>query len=227
MRKFLITWLALLAWQAVPAVDAELVANRAADSTADAAANFANAEAVYQKALAQGGQATDDAVARFEKLAAADSPLAPLFLAYLGSAQTLQGRDAWMPWTKMRATERGLDTLEKALRRLEARHDREVLRGVAVAVEARLVAASTFIAVPSMFNRYDLGKETLRAALASPAYPSAPAAVKARLHRLAAVAAARDGKPADEAAHLRQALDVAPNDPDAGAARRRLQALKS
>jgi hypothetical protein len=204
-----------------------LALSAAAPARADLAADFAGAEAVFQKAAAKDSSATDDAVRRFEQLSAADSPLSPLFTAYLGAAQALQGRDAWMPWTKMRATERGLDTLEKALRRLEPRHDRELMRGAPVSIEVRLVAVTTFIAVPSMFNRYDQGKQALRDAFASPAYAAAPADIKARLHQQAALAAGRDKNPGEEAAHLKQALEAAPAGAIAEAARRRLQELGS
>lgn len=215
MRKTIFASLAILALSAAPALRAE------------APPDFAAAAAVFQKAAANESGATDEAVHRFQQLSATDSPLSPLFLAYLGAAQSLQGRDAWMPWTKMRATERGLNTLEKALRRLEPRHDRELARGTPVSVEVRLVAATTFIAVPSMFNRYDQGKQALRDAFASPALAAAPPEVRAGLHQQAAVAAARDGKPAEEAAHLKQAIDAAPAAAGAEAARRRLQELGS
>jgi hypothetical protein len=215
MRTALIASLTLLALAAAPA------------ALADVSGDFAAAEAVFQKAAANDTGATPDAVRRFEQLAAADSPQTPLFTAYLGAAQTLQGRDAWMPWTKMRATERGLNTLEKALRRLEPRHDRELARGTPVSIEVRLVAATTYIAVPSMFNRYDQGKQALRDAFASPAFAAAPAEVRARLHQQAALAAGRDKNPRDEANHLKQALEAAPAGAIAEAARRRLQELGS
>lgn len=204
-----------------------LTLTAAAGLSAEVPADFAAAEAVFSKAVAGNAKATGEAVERFQMLAAAESPLSPLFLAYVGSAQTLQGRDAWMPWTKMRATERGLDTLDKALRGLEPRHDRELARGAPVAIEARLVAATTFIAVPAMFNRFDLGKQTLREAFASPAYAAAPVEIKVRLHQQAAIAAARDKKPDEEAVQLRKLLDMAPSGVASDAARRRLQELGS
>lgn len=189
--------------------------------------DFAAAESVFERALAGDGGATDEAVARFERLAAADSPYAPLFQAYLGAAQTLQGRDAWMPWNKMRATERGLGTLDKALRRLEPRHDALSLRQAPVSLQTRLVAASTFIAVPDMFHRFDAGKAVLRMALASPAFAAAPPALRAALHRQAALAAARDKQPREEAAQWRLAIAADPAGALAAAARRRLQELGS
>lgn len=192
---------------------------------ADQAADFAAAEAVFQKAVGGDGAAVDESVRRFDKLAAGDGPPALLYSAYLGAAQAMQGRQAWMPWSKMRATERGLATLDKTLRRLDAAFDRELVRGAPISLEVRLIAASTFLALPSLFNRFDSGKQLLREAFASPAYAAAPGGIKARLHRQAAIAAQHDKNPRDEAAHLKQALEALPAGPIADAARRRLQEL--
>lgn len=189
--------------------------------------DFAAAEALFRKARAGDSGATAEAVARFERLAAAETPYAPLFLAYLGAAQAMQGRDAWMPWAKMRATERGLANLDKALRRLDARHDGLLLRQAPLAAEVRLVAATTFIALPSLFNRFDAGKLTLRAAFASPGFAAAPPALRAQLHQQAALAAARDDKPQEELEQLRKAIAAEPAGPAAAAARQRLQELGS
>ena len=186
--------------------------------------DFDSAVAVFQKARAGAGSATDEAVARFERLATTATPYAPLFLAYLGAAQALQARDAWMPWSKMRAAERGLANIDKALRRLDAGHDALLLRQSPVAAETRLVAATTFVALPALFNRLDDAKTTLRAALASPAYAAAPGALRAQLHWQAALVAARDRKTAEEIEQLKKAAAADPSNPSA---RQRLQEIGS
>lgn len=151
----------------------------AAAPAADAG-GFPAAEAAFRQALAGAGDA-DEAVRRFEPLAAAAGPQAPLHLAYLGAAQTLQGRDAWLPWTKVRATERGLDNIDKALRRLTPQHETEGLRGFPVAAEVRLVAISTFLAVPdTVFHRADRGRQMLKEALARPDFGELPADLRRR-----------------------------------------------
>lgn len=165
-----------------------------AAATAAPEDDFAAAESWFQKAQAGDKAAVEEAVTRFERLAALDTPQAPLFQAYLGAAQAMQGRDAWMPWNKMKATERGLSNLDKALRRLAPRHDAALLRGVPVSVETRLVAVTTFIAVPELFHRFDAAKAVLRDALASPALAAAPPEVRAALEHQAALAAARQPK---------------------------------
>lgn len=160
----------------------------AAAANADAAA-FDAAGAAFNKALAGDGSASQ-AVKAFEGLAAPDSPEAPLYRAYLGAAQALQGREAWLPWNKFRATERGLDTLDKALRQVSPAHDKVLVRGTPVGLEVRLVAASTFVAIPDVvFHRADRGRQLLEDVARSPLYAGAPAEFRARVE--AALAASR------------------------------------
>lgn len=111
-----------------------------------------------------------------------DTPEVPLYRAYLGAAQAIQGREAWLPWNKLRATERGLDTLDKALRQLSPAHDKVLVRGTPVSLEARLVAASTFVAIPDfIFHRADRGRQLLQDIAKSPLYAGAPAEFRARV----------------------------------------------
>lgn len=178
----------------------------AAPSFAADGGAFDHARTLFLAASAGNGAATDDAVRRFQDLAAAAPPeRLPLFLAYLGAAQTLQGRDAWMPWNKVHATESGLGSLDKALRLLKT-------SGVPLqeALETRLEAATTFLALPTMFNRFDAGKDLVKTALADPAFPTAPVEIRARIHLQAAVVAAHDGDCAQERRHLDAAAAMAP-----------------
>ena len=158
-------------------------------SSAEPAAAFPAASAAFTRAVAGDGNATDQALKAFEALAAAAGPEAPLYQAYMGAAQTLQGRDAWMPWTKMKATERGLDTIDKALRRLEPQHDKALVNGIPVSLETRLVAATSFVAVPDMmFHRADSGRQLLQDMMKSPLYAQAPAGFRQQVEALAAKA---------------------------------------
>ncbi|MBS4099300.1 MAG: hypothetical protein KGZ83_21015, partial [Sulfuricella sp.] len=186
-----------------------LAAALAVPALAAADPAFSQAQAVFLKAADGNSAAVEEAVRQFTRLAAVESDQAPLLLAYLGAAQTMQGRDAWLPWEKVRATERGLAVLDKALRSLEARHDTEIFNGTAISLETRLVAANTFLSLPSLFNRFDAGKQALREAFAHPGWAAAPGEVRARLHRLAAQVAAHDGKRSEEREHLKQAADLA------------------
>jgi hypothetical protein len=199
----------------------------AATALAGPAEDFATAEALFQRALAGDTSSTDAAVERLAKLDLSDPAFGPLYQAYLGAAQALQGRDAWMPWNKLTAADKGLAALDKALRRLAPRHDTDMLRGAPVAVEARLVAATTFLRLPEMFHRFDDAKDMLRAAFASPAFAGSPALLRAHLHLQAAIAAGRDKKPAEERQQLQQALTAQADGPVAASARKRLQEIGS
>lgn len=165
-----------------PAACFALFATFAAFAAGAARADVAAADAAFARALAGDSTATGQAVAAYAPLAATDAPEAPLYQAYLGAAQAMQGRDAWMPWNKIKATERGLDTLDKALRRIEPRHDTVAVHGVPVSLEARLVAATSFVAVPdAIFHRADQGRQLLQAILRSPLYALAPPAFRERV----------------------------------------------
>ncbi|RTZ18284.1 hypothetical protein EJ063_05715 [Vibrio aquaticus] len=87
----------------------------------------------------------------------------PLSLVYLGSTQTLMGRDAFMPWNKMKYTEQGLATISKGLDLLNSQpkglEDQQIRQGLPEFLLARSIAAATFTSLPDMFNHFDRGYE--------------------------------------------------------------------
>ncbi len=106
----------------------------------------------------------------------------PLQAAYLGSALAMQGKAAWMPWNKMKFTEHGLDQLDAALAMLKPEHGAVLVRGVPVALQTRLVAAVTFVAVPDgLFHRRADGRKLLAALRADPLLAAVPAAFRAEV----------------------------------------------
>lgn len=193
---------------------------------ADPGGDLTQAEAVFSSALA-GESSAQRAVTAFAALAP-DETAAPLVLAYLGSAQTLQGRDAWLPWNKMRATESGLASIDKALRMLDSRHEAARLRGNPVAAETRLIAATTFLAVPDgIFHRAGQACSLLRAAVAQPGFAVLPPTLRARHHQQLAIAADKEKKPAEAAEQLRQCLAADAAGAVADDCRRRLKEIKA
>ena len=110
-------------------------------------AQFAQALALYERARNGESGQVERAIAAFESMLRVD-PSQPLYAAYLGSAMAFRGRDAWMPWNKIRHTEEGLEHIDRALAALRPEHDRQLLRGVPVGLETRLVAGLTFIKLP-------------------------------------------------------------------------------
>lgn len=190
----------------------------------DPVAAFLEAQADFERGRAGQADANERAHERFRLLSEGE-PQNPLFLAYYGSTFAIQGRDAWAPWSKWRLTERGLGLLDKAVAMLGPEHDRLSVRGVPLALETRLVAASTFLGVPGTFNRLEAAKAVLADALASSAFASAPPEIRARLFQQAAVSARREGRSADEADALRHAAAAWPESAVATESQRRLLEL--
>ena len=169
----------LLAMVALPIVS-PAVAQSAADPAFDAA--FASFTRARQGDTAQ----LDAAVAAFH--ATPGNPaMKPVYSAYLGSAYTLQGKAAWMPWSKMKYTDKGLDYIDQALAGLRPEHDRLLVQGVPASLATRIVAAATFVAVPDgLFHRRAAGKTLLADMRRSPLLASTPAGFRAELEAVEA-----------------------------------------
>lgn len=155
---------------------------------------FENAHAEFLRAVQGESRAAADAVESFGALVAAGGDN-PLLLAYHGSAETLRGRDAWMPWNKVKHVEAGLDTIDRALKLLTPAHDAERLRGVPVSVETKLVAARTFLALPKFFNRREQGQRLVADTIASATFAATPEAIQAQFRHLAAETGAAASTP--------------------------------
>lgn len=85
----------------------------------------------------------------------------PLSLVYLGSTQTLMGRDAFMPWNKMKYTEQGLATISKGLDLLASQdtpiEQQQIRQGLPESLLAKSIAGATFTSLPDMFNHFERG----------------------------------------------------------------------
>jgi len=187
-------------------------------------AAFIEAVQLVQKASAGDAKAIDGAVEAFEKLSRGD-PGQPLYAAYLGSANGMKAREAWMPWSKIKYAERGLDHADRALQALKPEHDQQLMRGAPVGIETRIVAARLFLRVPDeFFHRRAAGKKLVAEVFKQPGFASTPAPLRAVAH-LAAAEAARGERPEEELAQLKQVVGLAPASPAADAARARLKEL--
>ena len=93
----------------------------------------------------------------------------------------------------------------------------------AVAVETRFVAARTFLAVPSMFNRELRGQRLLDEARAHPAWAQAPARFQAQVWWAAAQQSLKAGRKSEARQLLQQVVAV--DGPQAGDARALLKEL--
>jgi len=133
-------------------------------------------------------KATKTAVEMLESLRD-EYPEDPLILTLLGGSQTLQGRDAWMPWNKMSHTEDGLAAMGKAQRLLRAEHDQWMFDGLPVSLQVKSLAGITFTQVPDFFGRFEQGYALLLESSQSPLLDSVPAEVHSYIHYYAAMAA--------------------------------------
>lgn len=188
------------------------------------AEDLAATRAVFLDGVRGDKAAVKTASERFEAMHRGE-PGNVLLRAYWGSCLTLQGREAYMPWTKMRLVEDGLTQLDKALALVTPERDAERFEGTSVGMEARLVAGTTFLQLPSLFNRFDAGKRVVAEAMKNPEFSRIPPAMQANFHFQWAKVAQREGKRDEEIASLRQSLSANPKGYEADAARARLKEL--
>jgi hypothetical protein len=187
----------------------------------EASSAFIAARQQFVAASAGDASARDACIEAFGKLAGAQ-PGHPVFLAYQGAGIALQGRDAMMPWNKLKFAEQGADMVEKALSLLAPEHDSLLLNGTPASIETRLVAANTLLALPEFMNRRAGGKRALQAALDSPALAHAPAPVRASVFTVAARLAAEEKRSSDEIGFLRQVIATQAGTPQVAKASARL-----
>lgn len=118
-----------------------------------------------------------------------------LSLVYLGSTQTLMGRDAFMPWNKMKHTEQGLATIAKGLDLLASDmtslEKQPIRQGLPESILSRAVAASTFTSLPDMFNHFERGYDLYLDLLAEERFTSQPFATTSWIYFYAVKAAIR------------------------------------
>lgn len=158
-----------------------------AGSTSQAIAQ-ASTDATFAAALSHFNRARQGEADQIEAAIAAlratpgNPALQPLYSAYLGSAHTLKGKAAWLPWNKLKFTEQGLDDIDQALAALRPEHDRVMVQGTPASLMTRMVAAATFVAVPDgIFHRRAAGKSLLAELRRSPLLATAPAGFRAEL----------------------------------------------
>jgi hypothetical protein len=142
------------------------------------AASFGAASAGFSRAVDGDEAAIAPAAEEWARLSAAD-PVDPVLRAYAGAATALRARTTLLPWKKMSLTEDGLALIDKALAQLTPAHDAPLYRGVPASLETRYTAASTFLALPALFNRQARGAKLLDEVIRSPLFAAAPAPFKA------------------------------------------------
>lgn len=126
-----------------------------------------------QASATREGSAIEAAAAEFQALSDA-APTDPVLRAYYGAATAMRASTTLLPWRKMGYAEDGLAQIDKALAQLTPAHDAPLHRQVPAVLETRFVAASTFLALPSMFHRGPRGEQLLADVRQSPLLAAAP-----------------------------------------------------
>lgn len=205
------------------AADAPAAAAPGTAATAPAdAARYTAALAVFNRALAGDEAAIAPAAAQFTALMAAN-PAQPVYRAQAGAATSMLANTTLLPWKKMGHAEDGLALLDKALAQLTPAHDTQRVGGVPASLVVRFTAASTFSALPALFNRGDRGARLLDDMLKSPLLADAPLGFRASVWLRAADSASSAGR-GDEARQWLQRV-ASSGAPQAAAAQARLKAL--
>jgi len=162
---------------------------------------------IYNQAATGNEAQVENAYERFNQLIEAEGAT-PLTLVYLGSSQTLIGRDAWMPWTKMKHVEQGLANIDKGLTLLAAEttplSKQIVYQGLKESFLTRALAATTYSTLPDMFNHFERGYELFLTLLADPEFTTQPFQANAWVYYYAVQAALR----ADDLPQVKKWLSV-------------------
>jgi len=133
-------------------------------------------------------QAVRTALGRFRSLNV-HYPTDPVYLAYYGACITLQGRDAQNGINKKQFTDDGLAKIDKAMKMLDDDKNLPAARRL----DTMLVAANSYIFIPSFFNRYERGKGLIHDILTSPDFDAMAAGYKSAVYFSAALVAQGDG----------------------------------
>jgi len=119
----------------------------------------------------------------------------PLTLVYLGSTETLMGRDVLLPWNKMKYVEKGLSTIDKSLVLLKDEdqpiHEQPRVQGLPDSYLTRAMAAVTYTSLPGMFNHFDRGYDLFLSLLAEDEFQQQHFSATSWIYRYAITASIR------------------------------------
>ena len=192
--------------------------------------DLASARTQFEAGRAGSPDANLRAQQMFSQLLRTDSEN-PLFLAYYGTTYTIQARDTRLPWTRIKLINEGTALLDRALELLDhaslgVRASAQRTSAGAAALETRLVAIATFIALPeAIFHRRAAARREYTTALASPDFPNASADLRGHLEYEGALIAREYGDVATERATLKRVLALSPPSINLAEVRARLAEL--
>jgi hypothetical protein len=187
-------------------------------------AQFDSAFAQFQQARAGNESAIAQSADAFTTLLKTE-PINPVLMAYAGAATSMKATTTWLPWKKMAYAEDGMALLDKALSLLTTAHNAPLQHQVPAVLEAKFVAANTFLAVPGFMNRGARGAKLLGDVLDSPLLATSPLAFRGDVWMVAATQALQ-GKRFEEARKYFSEV-IKSSAPQANAAQVQLKAIPS
>lgn len=152
-------------------------------------------------------------------------PNNPVLMAYVGTTIAMKSNTTMLPWKKMSFAEDGMAMLDKALSMLTPAHDAPIQRGTPGALEVKLLAAKTFLAVPGFMNKGPRGAKLLGDITASPLLAQAPAGFQGEVWLTAGELAASQKRTDDARKHFNRVIEL--KAPQTDAARTQLGKLGS
>ncbi len=111
----------------------------------------------------------------------------------LGASYALKGRDALMPWKKMKFAENGMELMSKAQNMIDEDDYNSTFEHLPVYIQVKSQAGIVFSSVPKMFNRLEDGRNLLEEVVSDPILNTVPPQSITHIFFYAAVAAEKDG----------------------------------
>lgn len=138
---------------------------------------FANAENIaneipndvishYEAAAGGDSKATEKAFEALTRLRQ-NNPDSALVITVLGSTETMMARDSFIPWRQLKYLEKGMAQIDKGISMLQPQDAVNTFQGVPITLWVRNTAGCTYVEVPKMFNRLEIGYKLLKDALTS------------------------------------------------------------
>ncbi len=166
---------------------------------------FIEAKDAFDTYLQEDDGSFDTVWQQFERLDE-QYPNHPAVQMYYGSLETIKARDAFLPWKKMKWVEQGLDRMDRALSLIKVEHEQERLGKTMVALDSRLVAANTFLGVPSFLNRLQDAKDVFADLMETPDLEHMPPPLKQAIYAIGLKIAEKEENP-QELANWQQKIE--------------------
>lgn len=164
---------------------------------------FSQAVAVYHEVVGKDdSDATEKAVNLFNQVLE-KTPKEYRALIYMGSLTARQAKLSWMPWSKLKLVNSGIDMMDKGIDAVSAQTtDPHIL------IEAHMVRGITSARIPKMFKRYAVATSDFKFIREHPSFAHIGTVNQATVMAFSAVLLHREGAEAEAAKFLDSARGI-------------------